>query len=63
VPLPTVLPVAVDLRRCDPREGQWFQSMGGNYLFVDQDGIPTLVEVRRQSDTRLRREVVRIELI
>jgi len=37
--------------------------MGGNYLFVDQDGIPTLVEVRRQSDTRLRREVVRIELI
>ena len=27
-------------------------------LFVDQDGIPTLVEVKRQSDTRLRREVV-----
>jgi hypothetical protein len=26
--------------------------------FVDQDGIPTLVEVKRQSDTRLRREVV-----
>src|SRR3954447_8360768 len=27
-------------------------------LFVDQDGIPTLVEVKRSSDTRLRREVV-----
>jgi hypothetical protein len=29
-----------------------------DHLFVDQDGIPTLVEVKRQSDTRLRREVV-----
>ena len=27
-------------------------------LFLDQDGIPTLVEVKRQTDTRLRREVV-----
>jgi len=27
-------------------------------LFVDQDGVPTLVEVKRSSDTRLRREVV-----
>jgi len=27
-------------------------------LFIDQDAIPTLVEVKRQSDTRLRREVV-----
>lgn len=36
---------------------------GGNrwsldHLFLDQDGIPTLVEVKRSSDTRLRREVV-----
>lgn len=36
---------------------------GGNiwsvdHLFVDQDGIPTLVEVKRSTDTRLRREVV-----
>ena len=35
----------------------------GNYgsldhLFLDQDGIPTLVEVKRSSDTRIRREVV-----
>lgn len=29
-----------------------------DHFFVDQDGIPTLVEVKRQSDTRLRREVV-----
>lgn len=29
-----------------------------DHLFVDQDAIPTLVEVKRQSDTRLRREVV-----
>ncbi|NPD69783.1 hypothetical protein HN018_28400 (plasmid) [Lichenicola cladoniae] len=29
-----------------------------DHLFLDQDGIPTLVEVKRKSDTRLRREVV-----
>jgi hypothetical protein len=29
-----------------------------DHLFVDQDGTPTLVEVKRQSDSRLRREVV-----
>lgn len=28
------------------------------HLFLDQDGIPTLVEVKRSSDTRIRREVV-----
>jgi len=37
--------------------------MSGNrwsldHLFIDQDGIPTLVEVKRSSDTRLRREVI-----
>src|SRR5690606_11464226 len=36
---------------------------GGTYfsldhLFVDQDGVPTLVEVKRRSDTRNRREIV-----
>jgi hypothetical protein len=36
---------------------------GGNlwsldHLFVDQDGVPTIVEVKRSSDTRIRREVV-----
>lgn len=29
-----------------------------DHLFVDQDGIPTLVEVKRSTDTRVRREVV-----
>lgn len=29
-----------------------------DHLFVDQDGIPTLVECKRASDTRLRRTVV-----
>lgn len=34
--------------------GQWHL----DHLFVDQDGIPTLVEVKRASDIRIRREVV-----
>lgn len=29
-----------------------------DHLFVDQDGVPTLVEVKRATDSRLRREVV-----
>ncbi|MDE3041338.1 MAG: hypothetical protein KGJ82_12315 [Nitrospirota bacterium] len=29
-----------------------------DHLFIDQDAIPTLVEVKRSSDTRIRREVV-----
>lgn len=29
-----------------------------DHLFIDQDGIPTLVEVKRRQDPRLRREVV-----
>lgn len=29
-----------------------------DHLFLDQDGVPTLVEVKRSSDTRSRREVV-----
>lgn len=29
-----------------------------DHLFLDQDGVPTLVEVKRASDTRARREVV-----
>jgi hypothetical protein len=29
-----------------------------DHLFVDQDAVPTLVEVKRSSDTRIRREVV-----
>jgi hypothetical protein len=39
------------------------QESGGDrwaldHLFLDQDGIPTLVEVKRSSDSRIRREVV-----
>lgn len=29
-----------------------------DHLFIDQEGIPTLVEVKRSTDTRLRREVI-----
>ena len=29
-----------------------------DHLFIDQDGIPTFVEVKRSSDTRIRREVI-----
>src|SRR5690242_18190791 len=29
-----------------------------DHLFLDQEAIPTLVEVKRSSDTRLRREVI-----
>src|SRR5947209_18003517 len=29
-----------------------------DHLLLDQDGIPTFVEVKRSSDTRIRREVV-----
>ncbi len=29
-----------------------------DHLFLDQDGIPTLVEIKRAQDTRIRREVV-----
>lgn len=33
---------------------QWFL----DHLFIDQDSIPTFVEVKRSTDTRIRREVV-----
>src|SRR3954454_3743989 len=29
-----------------------------DHLFLDQDAVPTFVEVKRSSDTRIRREVV-----
>ena len=46
------------------REAAILSEEGGNdrwsldLLFIDQEAIPTLVEVKRKSDTRLRREVV-----
>jgi hypothetical protein len=35
-------------------QGRWSL----DHLFIDQDGIPTLVEVKRSTDTRIRREVI-----
>src|SRR5919106_1595667 len=29
-----------------------------DHIFLDQEGVPTLVEVKRSSDTRIRREIV-----
>jgi hypothetical protein len=39
-----------------PRKVVWRWSL--DHLFLDQDGVPTLVEVKRGTDTRIRREVV-----
>jgi hypothetical protein len=38
----------------DSASGRW----AADHLFLDQDGVPTFVEVKRQGDTRLRREVI-----
>lgn len=35
--------------------GEWLSL---DHLFLDQEGIPTFIEVKRSSDTRIRREVV-----
>jgi hypothetical protein len=45
------------------REAPLRDSEGGtrwsvDHLFVDQDAVPTIVEVKRSSDTRIRREVI-----
>ncbi len=34
--------------------GRWYL----DHLFIDQDAIPTLIEVKRSTDTRIRREVI-----
>lgn len=44
----------VSIPDSDQSNGRWSL----DHLFIDQDGIPTLVEVKRSSDTRIRREVV-----
>lgn len=41
-----------------PFEEDGSKSLSLDHFFLDQDGIPTLVEVKRSNDTRLRREVV-----
>jgi hypothetical protein len=43
-----------DLPSEEGGSGRW----AVDHLFLDQDAVPTLVEVKRSSDTRLRREVV-----
>ena len=44
----------VSLPGDDTGGGRW----SVDHLFLDQDGIPTIVEVKRSTDTRIRREVV-----
>jgi hypothetical protein len=41
-----------------PREEDGGDHWSLDHLFLDQDAIPTLIEVKRSSDTRIRREVV-----
>jgi hypothetical protein len=41
-----------------PREQDGADHWSLDHLFLDQDAIPTLIEVKRSSDTRIRREVV-----
>jgi hypothetical protein len=41
-----------------PSEEEGSDRWSLDHLFMDQDGIPTLIEVKRSSDTRIRREVV-----
>ena len=41
-----------------PDEKDSGQRWSLDHLFIDQDGIPTLVEVKRSTDTRIRREVI-----
>src|SRR5262245_14847744 len=38
----------------DGGSGRW----SVDHLFLDQDAVPTLVEVKRSTDTRIRREVI-----
>jgi hypothetical protein len=44
----------VSLASEDEGSGRW----SVDHLFLDQDAVPTIVEVKRSSDTRIRREVV-----
>ena len=44
----------MDLESEDDGGGRW----SVDHVFLDQDAVPTIVEVKRSSDTRIRREVV-----
>src|SRR3954465_1135233 len=41
-----------------PREEGGYDQWSLDPLFLDQDAVPTIVEVKRSTDTRIRREVV-----
>lgn len=41
-----------------PREEGGYDQWSLDHLFLDQDAVPTIIEVKRSSDTRIRREVV-----
>ena len=41
-----------------PGEQDGYDRWALDHLFIDREGVPTLVEVKRSSDTRIRREVV-----
>ena len=41
-----------------PGEEEGHDRWSLDHLFLDQDAVPTLIEVKRSSDTRIRREVV-----
>lgn len=44
--------------KCPLSSGDIENRWAVDHLFLDQDGIPTIVEVKRSTDTRIRREVV-----
>jgi len=48
----------VSREACLPSDGGAGGRMFVDHLFLDQDAVPTIVEVKRSSDTRIRREVV-----
>src|SRR4051794_14077439 len=41
-----------------PGESDGPERWAVDHVFIDQSGVPTLVEVKRSTDTRIRREVV-----
>jgi hypothetical protein len=41
-----------------PSEEEGSDRWSVDHLFLDQDGIPTIVEVKRSTDSRIRREVI-----
>ncbi len=41
-----------------PSSDGGYDRWSADHLYLDQDGIPTIIEVKRSTDTRIRREVV-----